>query len=277
MTIQHLKYETITTETGQVGYCKTGRGYPLVMVLGYSSTLFHWNRHLIQKLSEHFTVYIFDNRKVGLSDSDNEATMDGLTKDVLDFIAALEIDKPLLFGWSMSGVFVQNILVYHADKVRGAALMSATPSLKYMSKDFLYTIFNSDKFTPDEFRVKIHRLFFSEEPTAESARLLVESAVIIDGYKYRFTPEAKAVQDKAVHGAFDSDIEDTHLSEIKSPVVLLRAKDDMVVHDDANDVLLKNIPHVKSIVYPDGGHFFVHKYPYQIAGDIVSFFEDILR
>lgn len=274
---QILRYELIKTKNGQVGYCKIGSGYPLVMVLGYSSTLFHWNRHLIKRLSEYFTVYIFDNRKVGVSDSANDISMDGLTKDVVDFILALNLNKPLILGWSMSGVFVQKILVNYPDLVRGAALMSATPSLKYMSEDFLTTIFNSDKFTPDEFRVKIHKLFFSEEPTRESAKLLVESAVMIDDYSFRFTAEAKMVQDKAVEKAFGVDIEDEHLSDIKAPVVLLRAKNDMVVYDDANEVLLKNIPYAKSVVYPDGGHFFVHRYPRQIAGDIISFFEGVIE
>lgn len=273
---QILNYEVIHTKNGQVGYCKVGEGYPLVMVLGYSSTLFHWNRHLIQKLSESFTVYLLDNRKVGLSDSNNEISMDGLTQDVVDFIDAVGLNKPLLFGWSMSGVFVQTILVKYPDLSAGAALMSTTPSLRYMEKEFLYTIFNSDKFSPDEFRAKIHRLFFSEEPTRESAQLLIESAVNIHDYKYRFTADAKLLQDRAVEKAFGVDIENDHLSDISVPVVLLRAKDDIVVHDDGNNVLLANIPHVKSIVYPDGGHFFVHKYPRQIAGDVVSFFEDLV-
>ncbi|MDD3266350.1 MAG: alpha/beta hydrolase [Burkholderiales bacterium] len=274
---QILKYELVKTRNGQVGYCKIGKGYPLVMLLGYSSTLFHWNRYLIQKLSQYFTVYLLDNRKVGLSDSGNEVSMDGLTKDAVDFIQALNLERPFLLGWSMSGVFVQNILVNNPYLAKGAALISATPSLKYMSEDFLTTIFNSSKYTPDEFRAKIHRLFFSEDPTQESTRLITESAIMIKDYSFRFTTDAKKLQDEAVKKAFGIDIENVHLSDIKVPVVLLRAKDDMVVYDDANEVLLKNIPEAKSIVYPNGGHFFIHRYPRQIAGDIISFFEDIIE
>ena len=64
-----------------------------------------WTTYLLQPLSEHFRVTIFDNRGVGYS-TDNVAvklTVPLMARDTAGLIRALALKRMTLAGWSMGG------------------------------------------------------------------------------------------------------------------------------------------------------------------------------
>lgn len=103
MLTKKLKYNIVETLNGQTGYLKLGSGRPLIMLVGYSGNLLHWNSEFIYKLAESYTVYLPDNRLVGLTKSSNPESMEGMAQDSIDFIKALDLEKPIICGWSMGG------------------------------------------------------------------------------------------------------------------------------------------------------------------------------
>lgn len=265
-----LEYQSINTASGQTGFCKLGSGPALILAVGYSGTLFHWNRDFIYELARHFTVYLPDNRKIGLSDSTNPASMLGLAQDLVDFIEALQLNKPYLFGWSMGGVITQTVLRHFPEILGGVVLLATIPHATYTNREFLQLVANAGNMPGNHFREQLYGMFFSENPRAELKQFITNSALPIADYSYRFTDEARALQDYAVitWEGMDGQL----LSRINVPALILWARDDLVVGAEASQLLANFIPDAKLIVYPRGGHFFLHKNPVATARDIINYF-----
>lgn len=265
-----LDYQTVKTVNGQVGFCKLGSGPALVLVVGYSGTLFHWNRDFIYELARHFTVYLPDNRKIGLSDSDNPDSMLGLAQDLVDFIHALNLYQPYMFGWSMGGAVTQTILRHFPNILGGVVLLATIPHATYTNHEFIQLVANASNMQGNHFREQLYGMFFSENPRAELKEFISNSALPIHGYSYRFNEEARQLQDFAVI-SWDG-MDENSLAQITVPALILWARDDRVVAGKASRFLANFIPDAKLIVYPSGGHFFLHKNPLKSARDIVNFF-----
>ena len=62
--IDVAKIETGVAHLGDIdiAYKTFGRGYPLIMIMGYSATMDMWDAGLLSKLARRRKVIIFDNR-----------------------------------------------------------------------------------------------------------------------------------------------------------------------------------------------------------------------
>ena len=268
--VQILDYHTLKTANGTVGYCQCGEGPVLILVVGYSGTLFHWNKYFVAELAKSFTVYLIDNRKIGHSDSSNENSMLGMAQDVEDFITTMKFVKPLVFGWSMGGIITQTILHKSPGLLGGAVLLATIPHANYTNLEFLELVAKSQTISADEFRMQMYGMFFSENPREELKNFITGSALAISDYRYRFNLEAKNLQDYAV--ITWPGMTEHKLSQIDVPTLVLWARNDLVVDSRASQLLANFIPEAKLIVYPSGGHFFLHKNPQAVARDVINFF-----
>lgn len=268
--MQQLQYNVIKTKNGQVGYCKVGSGKPLVMLVGYSGTLFHWNRQFIVELSKYYTLYLIDNRLVGESRSSNPVSIDGFAEDVHDFIIATGLNQPYIFGWSMGGVVAQRLAVLYANMVSKLILLSTVPALRCTAPDFAYLLANADNIEPEEFKARLYEIFFSRPMSDELKDLLKgDKAIAISDYHYRFTKDARQLQDEALEVSHH--LNEGALVNVKSPALILCAKNDLAVTPDSGTILQNALHDAKLIVYPHGGHFCLHIQPLEIAYDIHAF------
>jgi pimeloyl-ACP methyl ester carboxylesterase len=269
-----LDYQVIKTTNGQVGYCQYGNGIPLILLVGYSGTLYHWNYHFVVHLAKYFTVFLLDNRKIGLSDSSNEYSMLGLAQDVADFIHAKQLVRPNILGWSMGGMIAQTLVKKFPDLIASMALLATIPHYSYISTDFANLLTNSQHLSTAEFKTQLHAMFFSLPATPELKNLVTSNSLTINNYPYRFNPQAKQLQDYATISW--SGLERSCLNQLALPSLIIWAKNDLVVQKTASDILTKEIPHAKLIVYPSGGHFLLHQFPQYIANDIINFFTQLI-
>jgi pimeloyl-ACP methyl ester carboxylesterase len=261
-------YQSINTKSGIVGYVTCGHGRPLVMIVGFSGTLFHWHETFIDELSRHFTLYMMDNRRVGLSQSDNSENLSGMANDVADFIRALKLDKPIVFGWSMGGVIAQELA--KSNQLSGLVLMASVPNMEIVNKEFSLFIKSSDEYTSEEYRELLYYYFFSKPATKDTKDSISKNAMKLDNYHYRFNNEAKLLQQKIIPMWNGMVVED--YAKFKFPTLILWARDDLVVPFAAQTFIASNIENAKLIVYPEGGHFVIHKAPQQIARDVNNFY-----
>lgn len=264
-----LEYKSVKTNSGACGYVELGNGPPLIMVVGYTGTLFHWHGKFVHELAKYFRVYLVDNRKIGLSDSNNEESMSGFAKDIADFIDAMKLQKPYLLGWSMGGSAIQEFLKTYQDKVGAAILLASVPHMSYTNREFFEFISNNAGMSAEEYRRKIYYYFFSHHQYQSTKDEIAANALNFSNYKYRFEPAAKSLQDKAIQawpgmGAAD-------LAGIKIPVLLMWAKNDLVVTEEAVIFHADHLPLAKLIIYSGGGHFLLHENYQQCANDIISF------
>lgn len=118
---------------------------PLLLIIGLSLQLIHWDDDLCKKLAESgYYVIRFDNRDVGLSTKMDEAgipdlmqiigatmkgevirppyTIEDMADDAVGLLDALGIEKAHICGMSMGGMIAQTIAVNYPQKV--SSLMS---------------------------------------------------------------------------------------------------------------------------------------------------------
>jgi len=264
-----LEYKSIKTRSGSCGYATIGEGTPLIMVVGYTGTLFHWHGKFVHELAKHYTVYLIDNRKIGLSDSDNEESMPGFARDIVDFIDALSLKKPCILGWSMGGVAVQELLRNHPDKIKAAILLATVPAIPYTNSDFFNFVRDAEKVSADEYRKGIYYYFFSHNQHEKTKDELTSNAIKFKNYSYRFDMAARTLQDRVIANWPGMSADD--LAKIQVPTLLLWAKNDLVVPESAGLCFVNNLPQAKLVIYPSGGHFLLQENYKQIANDIINF------
>ena len=240
-----LKYQQIKTQSGTVGYSVCGAGQPLVLIVGFTGTLFHWHEKFIRGLAENFTVYMVDNRKVGLSDSKNKENLTGLAHDIADFISALQLVKPVVFGWSMGGVIAQELALL--QELGGLVLMATVPNMQVVNPEFSKFVAASGDYNADEYRARL------------------------ENYHYRFNAEARSLQQKIIPVWSGMSTEAYRKFKLL-PTLVLWAKDDLVVPEEAQNFIFNGIHNAKLIIYPSGGHFMIHANPQQIAQDVNNFY-----
>lgn len=261
-------YEVIPTQNGQVGYVKLGSGDPLVMLVGYSGNLLHWNSDLVYELAKKFTVYLPDNRLVGESRSSNLPSIAGMAQDIADFVMALGLEQVHLCGWSMGGIIAQAFAMHHEDLLKSIALIVSQPDYSYTYGRLHELVSNLREKPGKENRDKLTELFFSGMPSIEFRKYLAKTILPIKHYVYPFSKSAQELQNLAVAN-WQTDIE--KLQKITKPVLITTAKNDLVTKPEASNILHSLLVNSKLISYPDGGHFFLHSYPRELAQQIIQF------
>ena len=252
-----------------MGYVTCGTGKPLILIVGYTGTLFHWNYDFIRQLAKKFTVYMVDNRRIGLSDSNNTEDMAGLADDIADFIVAKDILNPVIFGWSMGGIVTQELAHKYGNKIDTIILMATVPNMRCVSSEFTYLTQNSYLYSDNEYRNQLYYYFFSKKVDVEIKNNRIESATKLENYNYRFNKEAESLQRIVIQNW--NGMSKEKYQNIKIPTLIIWAKNDLVVPFEAQKFILDNIANSKLVVYSTGAHFMIHINQIQISQDIVNF------
>ncbi len=97
-----------------LNYDVVGSGYPIILLHGNGESYTIFNK-LIDKLKEDYTVYAVDNRCHGESDDTEEVSYDLMAEDIIGFIKELNIENPMLYGFSDGGIVGLLIAIKQPD------------------------------------------------------------------------------------------------------------------------------------------------------------------
>lgn len=97
-----------------------GTGKQLLLIAGFSCDCLFWTP-ILNALSQHFQVIIFDNRGVGRSSApDIPYTIELMAQDTFALTQALQLRTPHILGHSMGGAIAQTLIhnhPHHFDKL----------------------------------------------------------------------------------------------------------------------------------------------------------------
>ena len=101
-----------------VNYSVDGAGAPLVLVHGAGADRLAWEE-MLPGLAAHFTVYTYDLRGFGKTEraQSPKLALDVWTNDLLGFLDAMDLDAPVLVGWSLGGCVVLDFACEHPTRV----------------------------------------------------------------------------------------------------------------------------------------------------------------
>jgi pimeloyl-ACP methyl ester carboxylesterase len=252
----------------QVYYEVKGEGFPLVMICGMNTNLAMWDPRLVEELSKHFKLVLFDNRGAGRTEiSKREYTIRLFADDTAGLMNALGISKAYILGHSMGGAIAQELAINYPEKVEKLILCSTcsqhrgtqeerrmTEAMFQASKEELIKMTLSSPLSSNyprdfltDFPMMVYGLtseFIKENP--DLARSLLQLK-----YKYPISP-------KAMMNRYDAMLKfnsQTRLKHIKAPTLVLHGRKDMTVAPEESSILARAIPNAKLVYFEKSNHF----------------------
>lgn len=115
----------ITVNDVKLYYEKTGSGRPLIMA--HCNSMDHKIfRKSVKILSAHFTVYCPDSRDHGKSSKVRTLHYEDMAEDMVQFITALGLEKPVFYGFSDGGIIGLILASAHPDLLSALIVSGAS-------------------------------------------------------------------------------------------------------------------------------------------------------
>ncbi|WP_416867968.1 MAG: alpha/beta fold hydrolase [Imperialibacter sp.] len=105
---------------------KLGQGKPLIILHGLFGASDNWLT-IGKSLSEHFEVYLVDQRNHGQSFHDPEHNFDVMAEDLANFIKDNNITQPIVLGHSMGGKVAMNYALSHPGELEKLIVVDISP------------------------------------------------------------------------------------------------------------------------------------------------------
>lgn len=256
----------------EIHYETHGSGAPLALISGLGYPLWQWHR-MTPYLEEHFQVIAFDNRGVGQTDKPaGPYTAQMLAADTAGLLDALGIEKAAVMGHSMGGFIAQAMALDFPQKVSRLILASTnfggphhapiTPEAMAVLADV-----TSDPVTrfKNGLRVSTAPGFTESHPDIIQTWLewRIANPLDIAGYQAQMAIGLALLAEAACF--------EHKLPNVTIPTLILFGAHDKVVPPANADLLAKQIPNSKTVIFPNAGHFFSMEIPEAASQAIIDF------
>ncbi|MFX0043322.1 MAG: alpha/beta fold hydrolase [Candidatus Hodarchaeota archaeon] len=259
-------------------YKKYGKGYPLILVSGFSGTKEGWIAQ-IGTLSEKFEVIIFDNRSSGKSDHPNEPiTMQMFADDLKGLMDFLQIERAHLVGQSLGGMIVQQFTLNYPKYVNKLVLMNTTYSAKRIHDILIKTTSENLNRSPEEAFWELSPFLYHQKfrgqmkanPKKKFYNLFsVEDLIKIDIEKKVSAQDLINQAHSLLHfNSFNK------LNKIKNPVLLIASSNDILTPLSFIKEMNEIIPNSILKIIHQAGHMVNISNAPEINKTIIEFLEN---
>lgn len=254
----------------EIAYNEFGKGYPLIMIMGYSGEKEFWSEILIDELSKSYRVIIFDNRGIGGSTaSEKEFTIELFAKDTKNFIDALGISKANILGWSMGTYIAQELVLRYSSKVNKMILVSAScggeESIE-TPQDVLEKLTDTSG-TLQEIGERFIKLLFPPEfLKSQNDMNWIYSNIKREPHLENIKKQGEALfKWKGIC---------KRLSEIRNPVLLITGGEDIIIPPQNSFLICNKVTGSWLIQFKEAGHGLMFQAPKKLSDIIKLFIEE---
>ena len=264
---------TITLEDRdklEVYYEQEGRGDPVVLIGGLTSTVEIWAA-LRGRLAEAYRVILPDNRGSGRTrapDDDGARSLSGFAEDLGALLDALGLERVHLVGASMGGMIVQRFAVEHSERLLSLTVCCSHPGGKLAvqpSPQTVEKLFRSiSGGTPEDARAGLEVVF-----NARSLDSRREAVAFFSDLRRRFPHSPEELQRRAAAiAAYDVS---EQLGRIRVRTLVVTGADDVLVPPENSERIAERIPAAELAVIPDAGHLLHLEQPEATAAILMRF------
>lgn len=227
-------------------------GRPVLFLHGYSQCRLAWKKQLESDLTRDLRLVVMDLRGHGLSEKPHDAYIDSRlwADDVHSVISTLELEKPILSGWSYGGVIICDYIRYYGeDQLGGIQMVAAVsrlgePVMPYLGSEFVECIpgfFSTDAETSAAALQTFMRICAYGGPKPEDFYFFL-------GYNTVVPPYVR-------EGLFSRTLNyDDLLSQIRKPVLITHGLKDEIVLPTMSEHHQRLIKHAATSSYAEVGH-----------------------
>jgi non-heme chloroperoxidase len=229
------------------------RGRPIVFLHGFSSCWLAWSRQMHSDLAADFRLIAADLRGHGLSEKPRDGYADSRlwADDLNAVIAALELDRPVLCGWSYGPLVILDYLRHYGEEriggvnvVGGVTKLGSDEALAVLTPEFLRLVpgcFATDVEESVRALDALVRLFFVHAPSADELYQML-------GYNVSVPPY---VRQALFSRSFDND---DLLPRLRTPVLITHGAEDAIVTPAIVAQHKAGLAHAQIDVMANAGH-----------------------
>ncbi|KUJ16900.1 alpha/beta-hydrolase [Mollisia scopiformis] len=297
-THQTAKTQFVTSKDVKFAYRRFGNDttneVPLLFLIHFRGTMDFWDPLLVNSIATKRPVILFDNAGVGQSTGTVEDTIPKMAARVLDFLAALELKKVDVLGFSMGGHIapyiylngpaglVQHIIiagsgpsagediVVNSDERKKAIEVNAGAA-QVERKNFEYLFFGPSESSQAAARAWWDRIHERNKSTSGEERSDLVSAGFADGGAGMMNMLKAfgvfANLELRAEGSYD------RLGNIDIPVLIGQGKDDVMIPTVNSFVMQQKMPNAYLKIYPDSGHGFLYQFAEDFAQQVGWFLD----
>jgi len=258
----------------RLAYRTIGSGQPIVLCVRFRGTMDAWDPLFLDSLAlEGFQVTVFDYSGLGLSTGTPTYDPAALARDATDLIAALDLGRVIIGGWSVGGIAAQLVMTLAPQLVSHTVLIGTTPPGRLVKPgEALFYALARRENNFDDFV----SLFF--EPTSDESReAAARSAERIAARKIDVSPEVPwqwAGEQLGLgpkNPVFPADAVLEALKSTRIPVLHLGGDHDIVFPVENWYALNNQLPTLHVVTFPRTGHGPQLQYPVAAARHIAAF------
>jgi pimeloyl-ACP methyl ester carboxylesterase len=260
--------ENCTVGSVTLAYREYGAGFSLVLINGLASAMDTWNPPVIEKLSRHFRVIVFDNRGTGYSGfSDKPFSVPLFALDTADIMDALGIVRAHILGFSMGACIAQELAIAFPEKVDRLILVAGDcGGTEAVRTD------------PEIFARLIDKSGTIEDVVNRMFPLLFPPAWLATHDPFRYCPDVyettsteNAVRQLAAFSTWPGSF--SRLGAILSRTFVIAGDADAVVPLENSRLLAGKITGAELAIFPGAGHGLMYQCPDLFSERVLGFLE----
>lgn len=283
--VRGLEIGAFTTSDGvRLAYWKCGTGTPLVFVPGWSASGAEYI-NLLHLLSQHFEVYVLDQRNHGLSEAATSGNrISRFSADLHEFLNAADLKSAHVCGWSMGcSVIWSYIDLFGTDRLQKLIFIDQAPSI-YCHTDWT----EQERMEAGAFATSAERMIAMYCDDTPANRLIVDTDLFdfynsngapafgnSRAFSEEFAPQNRVALRRVLFDHILNDWRDVILHKIDRPTLMVSGE-----HSDwvkSQRWAASVVPDGRAIIYEKdehGDHFLHLKNPLRFCAEVTSFLKD---
>jgi pimeloyl-ACP methyl ester carboxylesterase len=252
-----------------ISYKTFGKGDPILLIMGYSGSMYSWDPVVLKGLSTNHTVIVFDNRGIGNTTiGSKNFTIEQFATDTAGLLDALNINKSDILGFSMGGMIAQQLTLNYPDKVDDliiyASYCDENQSIPLNQEIFPQKSNLSE--SADDVKKRLIPLLFTPNWIKQNPDYLAKFATV------ELPPiDILGRQGEAIvswEGICDQ------LKEISQDTLVVTGNNDLILPSANSMILIEKIPGAWLAQFKDGGHALMYQYPEKLSEVINTFLDN---
>ncbi|MFT4254317.1 MAG: alpha/beta hydrolase [Caulobacter sp.] len=258
----------------RLAYRSIGTGVPMVLCTRFRGTMDTWDPLFLDSLAARgFRVITFDYAGLGLSTGEKTLNPFSWAKDANDLVAALNLDRVVLLGWSLGGIAAQAALSIFPAKISHLVLIGTTPPgpVAKLGEPLFYQAAARE----NDFEDEVILFFEPNSPASRAAarashdRIAARTAEPSPPVPYQWA--ARNLGDAPKAEPFPAPPILQILKTTTIPILHIGGDHDLICPIENWYALNDQLPTLQLLTYPNAGHGPQHQHPVSSAAHIEAF------
>ncbi|MDO9509329.1 MAG: alpha/beta hydrolase [Thermovirgaceae bacterium] len=263
-----------STKVGDIdiAWGEKGKGFPLLFISGFGTTMDIWEESTIDRLSEYYRVLIFDNRGIGGSAAgEKEFTIRRFADDARGLLEVLGIEKSHILGWSMGSLVAQEIALVYPECIEKLVLYASYADWRFPPAPEVIDRLSDQSGTPEERGMRWVETLFPSGWLSEHGQRVGE---IFSRPLGEISGDSLIRQQKAIE-LWGGTAE--RLGSLKARTLLLCGDEDVLVPSENSEKMNKLIPGSKLQVVKGAGHGLMFQEPDVFVSLVMEFLDGTME